>query len=426
MTSGQHTVFYCSSNSELDICNVGDAEVQDVVIKKYERPWVVGMHICLLLIVMFCAPCRSASQDSTIDVRGFYDSAHHWYDISDEGKIIEPLPNQKRYAPSEVRAIADNILLFQKSNGGWPRNYDMLAVLTDEQRRRVEASRRETNTTFDNGATYTHVEYLARASALTNNARYREASLRGIEFILSAQYDNGGWPQFFPDTGGYRKYITFNDGAMIGVMRVLQQVVEGQPHFAFVDSTRRERVREAFMKGIECILRCQIEQNGERLAWGQQHDRVTFEPRKARSFELAAIANQESAEIVLFLMSLPEPYRFDGRIVHAVESAVRWFEHCRLTGLRVTTVSAPPATYLYHSTQEDLEVIRDSSAPPIWPRFSELGTHRALFASRDGKPVYSLTEVDRERRTGYAWYTYAPQEVLDRYRAWRAELSKRR
>jgi len=32
--------------------------------------------------------------------------------------------------------------------------------------------------------------------------------------------------------------------------------------------------------------------------------------------------------------------------------------------------------------------------------------------------VYSLDKVERERRDGYGWYTYDPQEVLNNYKAW--------
>jgi len=41
-----------------------------------------------------------------------------------------------------------------------------------------------------------------------------------------------------------------------------------------------------------------------------------------------------------------------------------------------------------------------------------------LFCNRDSKVVYSLAEVARERRSGYAWYTYNPQKVLAKYPAW--------
>ena len=78
-------------------------------------------------------------------------------------------------------------------------------------------SAEELNTTIDNGATHSQIEFLAHAAGQLNDVRYRESVLRGVDYLLKAQYASGGWPQFFPDTSGYRKYITFNDGAMIGV-----------------------------------------------------------------------------------------------------------------------------------------------------------------------------------------------------------------
>jgi hypothetical protein len=32
--------------------------------------------------------------------------------------------------------------------------------------------------------------------------------------------------------------------------------------------------------------------------------------------------------------------------------------------------------------------------------------------------VYSLAEVERERRDGYAWYNYSPQKILNKYPKW--------
>lgn len=369
----------------------------------------------VILLLSVLPACSCAQQSPSVDLQGFRDSAHHWYDINDEKKIIEPLSDQKRYGPSEITKIADNVLLFQKANGGWPKNYDMRAILTEEQKKAVESARRATNTTFDNGATHSHVEYLAKVYAITQDERYRDACIRGIDFILSAQYGNGGWPQFFPDTSGYRKYITFNDGALIGVMNVLKRIVDGEPHYAFLDDPRRNRVRQAFANGIDCILRCQIEEEGRKSAWCQQHDNVDFRPRSARSFELASICNQEGAEIVLFLMALRNP---DSAVVEAVRSAVAWFKQSQIAGLRVQTIAAPDTAFIYQRSRDDRAIVADASAPPIWPRFSELRTHRPLFCNRDGTPVYSLAEVERERRVGYAWYTYEPQKVLDQYPQW--------
>jgi PelA/Pel-15E family pectate lyase len=350
------------------------------------------------------------------DTAGFSSGSNHWYNIADEEHTIDPLPTQRRHRPDEVEKIADNILLYQKENGGWPKNYDMMAELTVEQKKALLASRTETNTTIDNGATYEQIRYLAKAYQRTQNPNHRDACLRGLDFLLDAQYPNGGWPQFFPDTSGYRKYITFNDGAMIGVMQIFWEINQGTSHFGFVDAQRRARIKDAFERGIDAILKCQIVENGVPTAWCQQHDNRDFRPQHARSYELPSICGAESAEIVLFLMQIQNP---SARLVKAVEDAVQWFKKAQITGLKVEEVKAPKAQFMFHSADFDRVVVKDPSAPPIWARFYQLGTGRPLFSNRDGKPVYSLAEVDRERRTGYGWYTYDPARVMEKYPAWK-------
>jgi len=100
---------------------------------------------------------------TTIDYAPFSDNTGHWYSIADKHNVINALPDRPRYKPTEITAIADNMLLFQKNNGGWPKNYDFFAILTPEQKKLVEASKAETNTTFDNGNTYTQIAALAIA-----------------------------------------------------------------------------------------------------------------------------------------------------------------------------------------------------------------------------------------------------------------------
>lgn len=375
------------------------------------------MKLFLFLVAFTISSCSQVNdnQYEEIDLSGFDDSARHWYGVREEQRIIEPLPDKPKYKSEEITKIADNIILFQKNNGGWAKNYDMQAILTEEQKIVVLQAKDETNTTFDNGATHSQVEYLAKVYFNTKDEKYKDACLKGIEFILKAQYPNGGFPQFYPDTSGYRKHITFNDDAMIGVMKLLQKIVINEPEFAFLDLSTSERVKAAFEKGIDCILNCQIEQFGILTAWCQQHDHINFEPRGARAYELPSITNGESVAIVKFLMSIENP---DERIINAVQNAVRWLNKSKIHGIKLEWVEAPHTDYKHHSTSYDRIVVEDSGAPPIWARFYELETLRPLFSNRDGKPVYSMDEVERERRTGYAWYVYDPQEVLDMYPEW--------
>ncbi len=355
-----------------------------------------------------------------LDVSYFYDSAHHWYDIREEQRMIDPVKDQQRFNKNEFEKIADNILLFQKSNGGWAKNYDMLAMLSDEQMRSVESSRHSINTTFDNGTTYSQTDYLAKVYYLTGKQKYHDGFLKGINFILKAQYPNGGWPQYYPDTSGYRKYITFNDGAMSGIMIILTKMVNKVSYYNFLDDSLYNKIVESYKRGINCILNCQIKHNGILTVWCQQHDNIDLTPRPARTFEPAAICNGESTSIVDLLMAIENP---DERIINSVQSAVKWFKVSAIKGIKVTVVPADSIDFLYHTSSEDRVVVEDSSAPPIWTRFYELYTLQPMFCTRAGKIVYNLSEVERERRTGYAWYIYDPQRIINLYPEWQKKWS---
>ena len=361
-----------------------------------------------------CAPAKPDNNENQIDTNDFFNSAHHWYDIYEAKNIINPEPNQPRYNPSQTKEIADNILLYQRDNGGWPKNYDMRAILTPDQRDKVLKAKSQLHTTFDNCTTYSHIKYLAKAYAVTGNEKYKEGCIKGIDFTVSAQYANGGWPQFFPLESNYSSHITFNDDVMAGIMTMLKDILDNKPFYSFVDSARREKTRLAFEKGLACILKCQINDNGTLTAWCQQHDEKSLSPAWARAYEPPSICNRESAPVVLFLMSIDKP---SPEVIKSVQSAVKWFEDSKIMGTRVEEFNAPEINTGLRILKNDHRVVEDKSAPPIWARFYEIGTHKPLFSNRKSELLYSMAEVDRERRA-YGWYTYEPQRVLDQFPAW--------
>lgn len=355
-----------------------------------------------------------------IDTSRFRDSAQHWRHIRDTNRVIQTTPDQPAYAPTQVREIAANILLFQRENGGWPKDYDMLAILTPQQQAALRATRHKSDTSFDNHSIHSQVDYLARAFAATGDPAYREGCERGFDFMLAAQYANGGFPQRWPNPTDFHAHITFNDGVMIGILNVLQDASEKQTHFAWLDSTRRERARTAVRSGVECILKCQSRRNGQLTGWCQQHDEETFQPRSARAFELASICPQDTTEIVEFLMRIEAP---SDAILQAVDAAVDWLRRTKLSGVRVERVKAEHADFERHSADFDVVVRLDTNAPPIWARHYEIETDRPVFAGRDAVKRYSLAEVERERRTGSAWYGRWPERLIEQeYPRWRAKV----
>lgn len=373
----------------------------------------------ILLLLAFASHAQNANQGYVIDVGAFADASNHWYGIADKSNVINARPGRPRYKPTEITNVADNILLYQKDNGGWPKNYDVFAILTEDQKDSLIRSKNVLHTTFDNGTTYTHVTALANVYTVTKAEKYKEAALKGLDFILAAQYKNGGWPQYYPlEKDNYSSHITFNDGAYMGIMELLRDIKDGKPEYAFINSKMREKLKTSYEKGLDCILKTQINDNGKLTAWCQQYDEVTLQPAWARKFEPPSICNAESSDVVLFLMGIKNPSK---QIINAVQSAIAWFEESKILNTRVKVIEAPLLNTPYRVSKTDRVVVNEPGAPPIWTRYYELKTHRPLFCNRDSKVVYSLAEVDRERRDGYGWYTYNPQKVLNKYPAWQKQ-----
>ena len=315
------------------------------------------------------------------------------------------------YASDEAIRIAENVLAYQRDNGGWPKDIDMARALTPRAKERLARNPAHPSATIDNGATFTQMRYLAKVFTSTGNERFAGSLRRGLDYLFAAQYANGGWPQFYPLIPGYYTRITFNDDAMIGVMNLLQDIVDRKADFAFVDEARRAKARQAVERGIECILKCQVRVKGTLTVWCAQHDEHDFSPSPARTYELASLSGAESVGIVKFLMRFDNP---SPAVVTSVQSAIRWFDRSRLSGLRVVQVPDPTAP-----EGTDKVVVKDPNAPSLWARFYEIETNRPFFSGRDGIPRYDLSEITSERRNNYGWLGDWPAQVLRRdYPRW--------
>lgn len=119
----------------------------------------------------------------------------------------------------------ESILLHQRDSGGWSKNRDYDSKIDREKLQKEKGNK---DSTFDNGATTSEMRILAREIRKTGEERYQEAFLKGLKFCLEAQYENGGWPQYYPEARGYHAQITFNDHAMIRVMKLLNEVATSE------------------------------------------------------------------------------------------------------------------------------------------------------------------------------------------------------
>ena len=328
------------------------------------------------------------------------------------GRYLPTQEDDEYYRSEEARRVGDQVLLYQRVTGGWPKNINMSRPLSDDERAQVlrEKGRRDDSTT-DNGATNMQMRYLARLYQATKDVRYQEGFVRAVEYLLSGQYDNGGWPQFWPEMHGYQIHITYNDDAMVNTMMLLRDVAQQQPPYqGLADKALRDRCMKAFDKGIECILVTQMcDKDGRLTVWCQQHDRDTYEPAAARAYELPSYCSMESATITRLLMQLPNP---DERVKQAVHAAMVWFDKYKLTGLRVVRTGP------WASPDGDTRLVKDETAGPLWARYYDLKYCEPYVCDRDGLPRRHLEDIGHERRNGYAWYGNRPAELYPLYDAW--------
>src|SRR5207244_1683484 len=81
--------------------------------------------------------------------------------------------------------------------------------------------------TIDNDSTTDEIRFLAEAQAARPDPKYLEGINQGLGYLFAAQFPNGCWPQVFPLQGGYHDAATYNDDAIVNVMRLLSEVADG-------------------------------------------------------------------------------------------------------------------------------------------------------------------------------------------------------
>ena len=387
------------------------------------------------------------------------------------------------YKSDEARKTGDIIVSFQTPAGGWSKN-----LMMDEPRLKGQsyATGNLAPTpekpgdfdepkdpswhyvgTLDNDATNTELRFLAELSAALpghEGDKYRAAALRGYEYLLKAQYPNGGWPQVWPLEGGYHDAITFNDNAVIESAETLAKVANGvrvtttpdpdevaggkmmaersgrafeapaasTEDYTFVPAEMRARARKAAEKATALVLRVQVKVlaasqptsqkrdpstgSGQAVGhpdrmvltvWAQQYDPLTLQPCSARNYEMPALSSGESADAMEYLMSLPKP---SAEVVRAVDAAAAWFEQSKITGYVFVGGRGTPGGR--HLEKKD-------DAGPLWARYYSLTTGKPIFGDRDKSIHDDVMEISLERRNGYAWYSGGEEKALEEYGAWR-------
>ncbi len=357
------------------------------------------MNFTRNLSLLFCFIACSIQAQST-----YKNSYKKWVDI------IRYNP-ANWFASEEAKAIADNVLLYQRDIGGWPKNIQMQNPLSEEEKQKlIDLKKEAKDCTTDNNATAQEMNFLGRMYQEIPEEKYKKAFLSGLDYILKAQYNNGGWPQYYPEKKGYYTHITYNDNSMYNLMVLIKSIVDYKKFYTIeIPEEQIAKCKIALDKGIDCILKTQYKQNGVLTGWCAQHDETTLLPAGARAYELPSLSGKESAKLVLFLMSINNPSQ---EVINSVVAADDWFRKTKISNMKVER------EYDADGKVTNTKLIFEQDAPYMWPRFMDLEDNKAFFCDRDGVKKYSLDEIGEERRNGYSWYSNEPKEVLKKFYKW--------
>jgi len=297
------------------------------------------------------------------------------------------------YGSAHARLVADNLLVMQRNNGGWPRGTGQggtnfptnLAEMTNAERQHHTNNRHLVDSYFGRGITTNETRFLFRVYEATRDVRYREAAMRGFNAIINSQYSNGGWPYYVTDRSLYRSAISFKDNAIPYIMYLLRDISNGI--FPSISTADRNRARTAFDNGLNAILNLQIwyDTNGRHLgrnwttnarmgAWAANSHDVTMNPRWARQFEPPSIGTWETVRILDFLMTIDNP---NERVQRAISGGVAFTAHIEIFGYTHPTISG------------NRVLQRSSGARGLWARFLCVETLVPLFYDRQTPNAHS-------------------------------------
>jgi hypothetical protein len=235
-----------------------------------------------------------------------------------------------------AKAAADALVAGQHPRGGW--NYvidtageeslkDWYAKIGGNAWRLEEFQRYYGNATFDDAGTAEASQLLLRVYLEKRERKYRAPLDKAIQFVLDAQYANGGWPQRFPfvENGGlhghadYTPYITFNDdvaGENIEFLLYAHQAL----------GSNDARLVDAIERGMDIYVKTQ--QPMPQPAWGLQHFPDTLKPAPARTIEPQAFATHTTATNIRSMIGF---YKLTGdrKFLERLPQALDWLDQVK-------------------------------------------------------------------------------------------------
>ena len=306
------------------------------------------------------------------------------------------------------RTLADNMITWQMPHGGFYKNAVSVYAApwngTAARSGWLGANNVELGT-IDNDATVIELMFLADVYRRSGDTKYRDSARKAMDFLLTMQVASGGFPQVYPARTGvtYSNYVTFNDDAMVRVLGMLDLAAKKTAPLGgdVFTADQLTRISTAIARALDFIVKAQIVQGAVKTVWCAQHDPISYEPRGARSYELASKSGKESVGVIAFLMSQPQT----PEVKAAAQAGIAWFKSDAVKVANTAYVSRPSS-----STDDNYNPIQARSGSTMWYRFYDVDQDVGFFSGRlptDNPPgtgkQYDIMKIEPERRYGYQW-----------------------
>jgi len=181
------------------------------------------------------------------------------------------------------------------------------------------------NCTFDDNVSQGATAFLMHLYMETLDSTYYAPMKKALDFVLMAQYPNGGWPQRYPlaydyvhdGFDDYTSNYTLNDNAMNNTILLLLEAYETLGDEDYLASAKR---------GGDFFL---ISQGPEEIpAWSEQYD-MNLQPDWGRTHEPPAFATRQTAHTAEMLIRLAL-YTADKRYLRPVPATLEWIESSKM------------------------------------------------------------------------------------------------
>ncbi len=266
--------------------------------------------------------------------------------------------------------VARALVWGQRQAGGWDHRVDV-SHLTPDVKKPV---RKQGRCTFDDKITQGALEFLIDADSVIDEPWLDEGIELGLQFMLKSQFENGGWPQWYPLRGGYHDYYTFNDNSINDCISLMLKAHRTYGGTKYLQSAGR---------GGGFIVMSQLA--APQAGWAQQYDH-DMKPAWARSFEPPGVCSAATVRNIKTLVDL-YLYTKDDKYLKPIGAAIEWLNNSRL-------------------------------GEHLWARLYEVGTNRPIYGDRmDGNKVhYDYEKVSERERTSYGWRgEYGVESTVRRY-----------